>query len=575
MLKPPAGSVQPLPKTGKGRFLLALASRQKTVLFISALLYTVRGAAIALMPYLVGQALDGGAHNMQAVLIAGGLMTLLALIQAVTDGAVHVFEMAAWFNGAYPTIRALGHHTTQTGDALTGEISAGEVVTTAASDSEQIGSIFEVFGRTVGSVFAFALIGTIMLVESIKLGLLVLVGVPLLGFTVMFLVKPLERRIAVQRDVQGKLTTLGSDTVAGLRILRGIGGEAEFAARYRDRSQSLRAAGVKVARIRSWMEAMQALLPGIFVAVVVWVGAHMTINGEISAGTLIAFFGYTAYLSRPLRDVTSFMQFLTRARVGAAKVQQVLSVKAATSTPPTATLPTPLPALVDTKTGVRIEPGQVTAIVSSDPDFAAAIAHRLGRFDDAHSSGVQVGNISLTAAPLAQIRNRIVVSHATTSLFAGTLRSNLQVRECPERSLRRALEVADAHDVLDSLETIDGVVDEKGRNLSGGQRQRVALARALVTSPEVLILVDPTSAVDSHTESRIAHRLAHHRRGQTTVIVTASPLVLDVVDTVVHVEADGVHLVGTHQELLSRTDPAARAYVAIVRRGADDAAADR
>lgn len=572
MLQPPSGPVGSPPLNSPWRYLGWLAKRQKGALALSALLSIIRSIAFALVPYLLGRALDTGMREgLSANLwILIGYLLGLAAIQAASDGLVHLAEVECWFQGTFPTVRLVGHHTASIGSAITEHTAAGEVVATAASDAAQIGNIFESAGRTIGSIMAYLLVGAIMLAESIQLGLLVLLGVPLLGATVTFVVKPLERRIAIQREQQGKLTTLGSDTVAGLRILRGIGGEDEFSARYAERSQALRATGVDVARVRSWMEALQALLPGLFVTAVVWMGTNLAAAGTISVGALIAFFGYTAYLARPLRDVTQFLQMLTRAKVGAGKVQRVLQAEAATTTPPTLTLPTPLGVVHDTESGLKIRPGKLTALVARDPDLSARIATRLGRFDDVASAPIMAGDVPLVAAPLADVRMRIVVADATPAIFTGTLREGLTVRpERAEHELLRALEVADAHDVLDALISLDGQIDEKGRNLSGGQRQRIALARALVTEPELLVLIEPTSAVDSHTEARIAERLAYHRRGRSTLVVTASPLLLAQSDEVVLLDESGVRSVGTHAGLLDAAragDPVALEYAAIVSR---------
>src|SRR5699024_4897589 len=132
--------------------------------------------------------------------------------------------------------------------------------------------------------------------------------------------------------------------------------------------------------------------------------------------------------------------------------------------------------------------------------------------------------------------------------------------------------VADAQDVLDSTPgALDGEVPEKGRALSGGQRQRVALARALLTEAEILVLIEPTSAVDAHTEARIAERLVRARAGRTTLLVTASPLVLEQVAEVVLLRDGRATPCGTHREVLARTDDDARHYRRVVGRQLDDA----
>ncbi|MBD3779653.1 MAG: ATP-binding cassette domain-containing protein, partial [Micrococcales bacterium] len=187
---------------------------------------------------------------------------------------------------------------------------------------------------------------------------------------------------------------------------------------------------------------------------------------------------------------------------------------------------------------------------------------------DAPLSSVRWGRALLHELALGEVRGRVVVAESTPHLFTGTLADELDVRGGADRdALLAAMTVADAGDVLDSVPGgLDGAVEEKGRSLSGGQRQRVALARALLTGAEVLVLVEPTSAVDAHTEARIARRLADARRGATTVVVTASPLVLDVVDEVALVAGGRVVATGRHRDLVAARDATGAAYRAVVSR---------
>jgi len=244
---------------------------------------------------------------------------------------------------------------------------------------------------------------------------------------------------------------------------------------------------------------------------------------------------------------------------------------------------------------VRVEPGRLTALVSASPAETAGIASRIARVDDAHTA--YADDIDLRAYPVAEVRANVLLSGPVAELYMGSLRSNLMgpnARPPEPRTVRdqvadvlapggeiqeamaepagpypadprllRALDVADGCDVVSSVVGgLDGRIAERGRSLSGGQRQRVALARALALDPAILVLVEPTSAVDSHTEARIAGRLAALRRGRTTVVVTGSPLVLAVCDEVVFL-VDGVPVLrGTHRRLLA--DPA---YRTVVHRG--------
>ena len=147
-----------------------------------------------------------------------------------------------------------------------------------------------------------------------------------------------------------------------------------------------------------------------------------------------------------------------------------------------------------------------------------------------------------------------MVSEPDPRLFTGVLRDQLVgtagVTDVDTRVLA-ALQTASALDVLDALPGgLDGTVEERGRSYSGGQRQRLSLARALLTDAPVLVLVEPTSAVDAHTEARIADRIAAHRRGRTTVVTTVSPLLLGRADEVVLLEDGLVTARGTHRDLV-------------------------
>ena len=160
-----------------------------------------------------------------------------------------------------------------------------------------------------------------------------------------------------------------------------------------------------------------------------------------------------------------------------------------------------------------------------------------------------LGGVPLTALARDEVRRRIVVSDTSSQLFSGPLAAGLDVGG--RGGVDAAMHTASAEDVLDGLaDGIDTVVAERGRTFSGGQRQRLVLARALTTDPEILVLVEPTSAVDAHTEARIASRLRAHRVGRTTVVTTVSPLLLDAVDEVALLVDGRVAATGTHAALL-------------------------
>ena len=584
------------PSLGAGALLRWLLRRAAVPVTLATLAACTSNIIQAIVPAFLGQALDAGIENglNGRVWGIGALLLVLFVVYAVGDTMLSYFGVTAWMRTAFDVDRLVGRQISATGKDLSRQVSTGEVATIIASDADYLGKLIEHLPALLGAAASFLVVAVLMLRTSVSLGLIVILGMPLVAAIVTLVIRPLQKRQAVQREAQSAVTTITTDTVAGLRILRGIGGEDVFARRYRDASQELRRRGVEVASSQATLMTLQVLLPGLFAAIVVWVAARMAVAGSLTPGGLITFYGYTAYLSWPLWVFTSSVQDYTRAVVGARRLSRLLEVAPAAGSlverlnlDPAAAHPVSGD-LVDTGSGLRLEEGRMTALVCPDPQVSADLATRLGRFTDAGPTVTLAGR-PLTTMPLEQVRASVVVSGATAQLFTGTLREALDVRGGPdpqpagledlvraetERTtgadvdqqvrpqereapgddrLIEAIGIADAGDVLTSLsEGLAGMITEKGRSLSGGQRQRVALARALLTEAPTLVLIEPTSALDSHTEARVAAQVHRARAGRTTVVVTASPLVLEACDEVVFLDSDGAELLrSTHRELMA------------------------
>jgi ABC-type multidrug transport system fused ATPase/permease subunit len=524
--------------------------------------------AQAVLPALLGRAVDTGVAggDTRALLGWSAAVAGLGCLSAYTGIMRHRFAVTNWLTAAYRTQQLLARHAVATGETLARRLGTGEVTAVGATDVQAMGNAMEVSARAAGAVVSYVVVAALLLRTSVPLGLVVLVGVPLLLLGLGPLLRPLHRRQAHQRERMGRLSTLGADTVTGLRVLRGVGGEDAFVARYRAQSQEVRDAGVRVARVQSVLDAAQVLLPGTFVVVVTWLGARFALTGAITVGDLVAFYGYAAFLMVPLRTITEYADKVTRALVAARRVLGVLTVEPTLRDPER---PVPAPpsgaVLTDERSGVRVEPGLLTALVSAAPEETAAIADRLGRhLDDPEGGSARLDGVPLSAMAVDDVRRRVLVHDADPRLFSGVLREEVDpTGRATDDDVTGVVRVASAEDVLDALpHGLASAVEERGRSFSGGQRQRLALVRSLLVDPEVLVLVEPTSAVDAHTEARVADRLRAHRAGRTTVVVTASPLLLDRADTVVLVDHGRAVAQGTHRELLDRAD-----YRDVVTRG--------
>jgi ABC-type multidrug transport system fused ATPase/permease subunit len=553
------------------RYLLWLVRTQARSIVGGIVFGVVWMVSQALMPAAIGRAIDDGiaARDVHQLELWAGVLLALGVTQAVTGVQRHRFAVFNFLSAAYRTVQVTVRHASHLGATLPNQINSGEVVSIGTSDINQIGNGLDVTARGAGAIVAIIAVATILLTASVPLGLILVIGVPLLLTIVSLLIRPLHRRQQAYRDEQGALTTRAADIVNGLRVLRGVGGEAEFTDRYAAHSQTLRRRGVRVARVESYLEAAQVLLPGVFVVLVTWASARFTLAGRLSVGQLVAFYGYATFLVFPLRTLAEAVDKITRAHVAAGRVVRLLSIQPDLAEPESPeAAPSTHGDLVDAESGAVIRPGILTAIAATDPRDAVLIADRLGRYVD--------GPVTLSGVPLkdlnrATVRRLILVAAADARLFSGLLRDELASgradrdgAEADDATLLAALEAASATDIVDGLdEGLDSFVAERGREFSGGQQQRLRLARALVADPPILVLIEPTSAVDAHTEARISARLRPARAGRTTVVVSTSPLVLDRADHVLFVDDAKVLAEGTHRELLA-VEPR---YAAAVTRG--------
>jgi ABC-type multidrug transport system fused ATPase/permease subunit len=549
------------------RYLVWITRVQPLTVTMAVTAGIVWMVAQALMPAVVGLAIDEGvaARDMEQLRFWAFALLGVGLTQALAGIVRHRFSVTLWLDASFRSVQLIGRASARIGAALPKRVATGEVVSVGANDMAQIGNSVDALGRAVGSLVAFVVVSVILLTTSVTLGLTVLIGLPLLLLAIGPLLRPLQQRNMAAREMQGELNSLASDIVAGLRVLRGIGGEDVFHRRYVAESQRVREAGVRVAKLQSLLDALQVLLPGAFVVVVVWLGARLAVQGAISPGELVAFYGYAAFLVIPLRTATEFANKVIRGRVAASRLLAILALQPEFAEP---TAPAAEPGgsrLVDEQSGFVATPGLLTALVSDDQVSTAAVADRLGKF---MPGPVTLDGVPLADLPTPVVRRRVLVSDTTSTLFSGTLRDELAVRGHEDDSdLLAALSTASAEDVLDALPGGLGAdVEEKGRSFSGGQRQRLVLARALVADPDVLVLVEPTSAVDAHTEARIAARLNEARAGRTTVVMTSSPLLLDQVDQVAFMVGGRVVAQGSHRDLLDDVP----AYRRTVIRGEDD-----
>jgi ABC-type multidrug transport system fused ATPase/permease subunit len=529
---------------GPLRYIWWLVRSQPWRILRGAVIGTAWMVGLAVRPYLVARAIDDGLRKhdevallwwVAAIVVAGIALAWLGIMRHRTMTFVREDATAR-------SAEVLLRHLATVGAVLPRRLAAGEVATVTGSDVGRVSQVLTMTGPGVGAVIAYAVVAVVLWSVSPLLALFVLLGVPAIAFVVGPLLRRLERAESVYRQQQGVLTTRAGDIVAGLRVLAGVGGRDLFGRRYVTRSRDLLLKGYRVGAVNSWIDALTIVIPGLFLAAVVWLAARMAAAGDITIGQVVAVYGYVAILVVPVWFLLDGGYEFIRGRVAARRIIALLRITPDEVGGGTSPAPDRPADLHDPDTGLTVPDGRLLAVAADDPGEAAALADRLGRFV---VSDAEWGGQPLTEVALGEVRARILVADHDSYLFAGTLREILHAGNAGA-----ALHTASAEDVVDALpEGLDTPIEARARTLSGGQRQRVRLARALLAEPDVLILVDPTSAVDAHTEARIAERLRAARSGRTTVVLATSPLLLGRADTVAYLSGGRIVATGTHAEL--------------------------
>jgi putative ABC transport system ATP-binding protein len=511
----------------------------------AAVLVSLHQLAEAAVPVTVGWVIDLAVVNRDS----GALLRWLAVVVAVFT----VLASSAFF-GYYlgaRTVRMAAHRMRMDVAARVLHPAggapgrSGELVSTAGADADRAGQVCWVIGGGTAALAALAGGAVVLLDASVVLGLVVLGGVPLVLLSSRLLARPLVGRAEAEQESLAAATAVATDVITGLRVIKGIGAEAAAGESYRSASRAALRARLAAANLNGGYLGATNVVTGLFLVVVAWVGGRLALDGAISIGELVAGVGLAQFLIGPLERLTELGALLAGARGSARRMATVIAAPPAVPDG-TGTLPArPEGALrVRLPDGLSLDvaAGEHVGVVTLQTADAAALLDALARDADAP---VRLDGTDLREVTLDEARRAVLVARHEATLFEGTVADNSGRDPAP-------LAAAAADEVVETLpEGLDSDVGERGRTLSGGQRQRIGLARALAEHPPVLVLHDPTTAVDAATEHRIAMGLSTLRAGRTTVVVASSPALLARCDRVLLVDDGAVVASGSHAELVT------------------------
>ena len=444
---------------------------------------------------------------------------------------------------------------------------AGEWLSLATADADKVAQLVYQVCFTVSSLVTVVAAAVYLASIDGTLALVILVGMPVTVAITQLVSPVVARRTSTEQAAVAHVAGVAGDLIAGLRPLKGIGAETTASTRYRDASQAARRSSVVTARSWGYMSGLTTLVSGLFLALVALLAGTRALDGDLSLGELVAIVGLTQFLAEPITLLGALSAQFAASRASARRLHDALSAEGhdldgpdrlADGAPAEVRLDGVTTSVLEDVT-ITCRPGHLVAVAATAPEAAdAVIALLTGSLRPTHGT-VRLGGTDLLRLARDDRRATLLVVPHDATPPEGTIRFAIDPDgELDDATLEAVLTASAAHDVVDAhADGLEHTVRTGGSSLSGGQRQRLTIARSLAAAPPVLVLRDPTTAIDAVTEQQIATGLRTRRdAGQATLVVTSSPTLLSAADTVVWVRDGRVVASGTHHDL--QQDPAYR-----------------
>jgi len=538
----------------------------------SALTWTAAKLAV---PLLAAAAIDQGIlpGDTQAIILYSSIIVVMGVIQGLGMG---VRRYSAWriaFRVETDLRDRLFAHLQRLHFAFHDEAQTGQLMSRANTDILQVNQMLTYVPITISSIAVLVGVVVVMVAASPVLALLALGALPFLNVLATRFVARATPIGLEQQEKLGDVSSVIEESISGIRAVKGFGAEQLQTDRLEHEVSEVRAKALVLARMRAGFLPVLDFVPALSLAVILWYGGHQVLDGNLELGQIVAFNTYILMLIMPLRMAGTLLALVARASASAGRIYEVLQTDAEITDPAHgASLPSTTggtlrfegvhfaygdgPPVLD-GLDLELRAGEAVAIVGPTASGKTTVARLIPRFYDVDAGRVLLDGVDVRALRLRDLRRAVGIVFEDTFLFSDTIGANIAFAQpdATNEQIHRAAGLAGAADFIEALpDGYETVIGEYGYSLSGGQRQRIAIARAVLADPRVLILDDATSSVDPTKEHEIRAALREVMSGRTTLIIAHRPATIALADRVVLLDHGRISDIGTHTELLARSD---------------------
>jgi ATP-binding cassette subfamily B protein len=423
---------------------------------------------------------------------------------------------------------------------------------------------------TLQTVFVVVVVLPLMFRISWWLTLLLFVTMPLVSLTVKFFGQQVHTRFEKIQEFFAHITARAQENFTGVRVVRAYAQEDAEIAAFSELNREYAERNLSLVRIDAMMRPLMQFLIGIGFVLIVWAGVPLAVRGEITVGEFAVFNFYLTKLIWPLIALGYVVNLYQRGTASLKRLNAIFKIKPVIADAKDVKTQPPIKGKIEFRNltfsygraeqpvlegiNLTIREGQTVAFVGRTGSGKSTLANLIPRLIDAPDHTVFIDGVQIKEYPLAQLRSSIGYVPQETFLFSDTLRENIAfgVTQTTDKDVQWAANVAGlADDIAEFPDSFQTLVGERGITLSGGQKQRTAIARAVLRQPEILILDDALSSVDTYTEEKILTQLRGVMRNRTSLIVSHRISTVQSADVICVLDEGRIIEQGTHDELLA------------------------